>query len=97
MLKTCLGEPRGLLIALALAWLKLSHNFAVLTSKKTWRQLCAVFTNDEHLIVVLGSFPTTKPQHSGEFSRSFCQTEEADGQGWHGGQSVPCRTGPSQH
>ena len=51
MLKPCLGEPRGLLIALA--WLKLSHSFAAPTSNRPWRWLCRVFTNEEHLIVVL--------------------------------------------
>lgn len=93
MLKPSLGEPRFLLIALA--WLKLRCSFAALISNRPWRWLCAAFTNEEHLTFPF--FPTTKAQHSGEFSRSFSQTEEADGQRWHSGQSVPCRTGPSQH
>lgn len=49
MLKPCLGEPRCLLIALALAWLKLRCSFAALISNRPWRWLCAVFTNEEHL------------------------------------------------
>lgn len=78
--ETTFGKPTGLLTALTLAWLKVSHSFSALTSNIPWR--CSFhkqrafdygFGGGFFLLpqkhIILGSFPG--------------QAEEADGQCWH--------------
>lgn len=48
MLKAHLAEPMGPVMALTL--LKPTHSCASVTSNRTWRQFCIVFTNVEHFI-----------------------------------------------
>lgn len=71
----------------SLVWLWLGWkwvSFAALPSNMPWRWFCAVFTNEEHLIVVLVFFLPQKYSVLGNFPG---QTEEADGQCWHDGLS----------